>query len=67
LIEAETTGQQLQRLWKKVKKSKDKLFFIQPLEPGKTIADWHLVQVDLDKTGPIQAKKIGQYHVRYYI
>jgi hypothetical protein len=67
LIDTETTGQQLQKLWKNIRNSKDKLFFIRRLEPGKTIADWHLVQVDLDETNPKQAKKIGQYHVRYYI
>jgi hypothetical protein len=67
LIDTETTGQQMQKLWRSIKKSRDKLFFIRRLEPGKTTADWHLVQVDLDETDPIQAKKIGQYHVRYYI
>jgi hypothetical protein len=67
IIETETMGQQLHRLWKNIKKSKDKLFFIWRLEHGKSVADWHLVQVDLDETDRRQVKKIGQYHVRYFI
>jgi hypothetical protein len=30
-------------------------------------AQWHLVQVDLDETNERQARRMGVYHVRYYV
>jgi hypothetical protein len=30
-------------------------------------AEWHVVQVDLDKTNSREARKTGEYHLRYYV
>jgi hypothetical protein len=57
IIESGTTGQHLHQLWKSIKGSKDILFLIRRLEPGKSIADWPLVQVDLDETDPNKQRR----------
>jgi hypothetical protein len=54
-------------LWTEINTSADKLFFIKKQEPGKHSTDWHLVQVDLDETDPQRAKRLGEYHTKYYI
>jgi hypothetical protein len=59
----------LKELWKDIQDSANKLFIIQrPDERNRQApASWHLVQVDSEETNNRQAKRIGEYHVRYYV
>jgi hypothetical protein len=59
----------LRELWNDMQESTDKLFLIKRHEENKrhSKAEWHLVQIDLDETNNRQARKIGEYHVRYYV
>jgi hypothetical protein len=45
------------------------MFIIQrPNEKNKHApASWHLVQVDTEETNNRQAKRVGEYHVKYYV
>ncbi len=68
--ETETTPEAfLKDLWNDIQKSADKMFLIQrPNETNKHgPASWHVVQVDSDETNNRQAKRVGEYHVKYYV
>jgi hypothetical protein len=56
-----------QELWNDVHSSPDKLFFIRRHETGRDLAEWHLVQVDEEATDRRNARRYGEYHVRYYL
>jgi hypothetical protein len=57
----------MKELWTEITNSTYKLFFVKRQEPGKRLADWHLLQVNLDETDPQKAKRLGENHARYYI
>jgi hypothetical protein len=63
----QTDKELLKILWKDVHKSPDKLFFIRRHETGRDLAKWHVVQVDEEATDRRNAKRYGEYHVRYYL
>jgi hypothetical protein len=44
-----TTKQYLRQVWQGISKSTDQLFFIRIYEEGRLTAEWHLIQIDLDK------------------
>jgi hypothetical protein len=67
IIENKTPAEYLRELWKEINASTDKLFFIKRQDPGNQQADWHLIQIDEDETDPQKAKRLGEYHARYYI
>ena len=67
LIKHKTTKAYLHKLWTEINASTDKLFFIKRQYPGKQQQDLHLIQIDPDKTDPQKAKRLGDYHARYYI
>ena len=59
----------LKEVWNDTQNSADKLYIIKRHDENKqnSAADWHLVQVDLDETNSRQARKLGEYHVKYYV
>jgi hypothetical protein len=57
----------LKGMWKDIQESIDKLYIIRRKDNSRRPAEWHLVQVDLDETNERQARKIGEYRVKYYI
>jgi hypothetical protein len=65
-IRSESTLSVLRDLWRSIKASKDKLFFIRH-SVGSFQDKWFLVQVDLDETDPQLALQFGRYHCRWYI
>jgi hypothetical protein len=67
LIEHKTPKEYLRELWTEINESTDKLFFIKRQDPGNQQKDWHLIQIDEDETDPQKAKRLGEYHARYYI
>jgi hypothetical protein len=50
----------LKELWTEIDKSTDKLFFIKWQDPGTQTTEWHLIQIDSDKTDPQIAKQLGK-------
>ena len=60
------TRQRLDELWRKIGKSKDKLCLIR-MADDKGKYEYHVVQIDLDKTKESKAKRDGTYHARFWI
>ena len=54
-------------LYNEIAASTDKLFIIAKKEPGKRMKDWHIVQIDWEETNHSRAKRIGEYHTKFYI
>jgi hypothetical protein len=57
----------LKDLWHDINVSVDKLYIVRRQDKARGPADWHLIQVDLDKTNARQARKVGEYHIKYYV
>jgi hypothetical protein len=59
----------LKELWKDKQDSLDKMHITQRRNEKnkRTPGNWHLVQVDVEKTNSRQAKSMGEYHVKYYV
>lgn len=62
-----SSAELIRQLAKKVKASKDKLFFIKRLRPRHKLAMWHLVQVDEEETDWRAARTEGIYHLLFYV
>jgi hypothetical protein len=67
IIAHKTTKEYLKELWNEIQASTDKLFFIKRQDPRTQQTEWHLIQIDPDETDPQKAKRLGEYHARYYI
>lgn len=67
VVESVTTAVVLRNLWRRVRASKDKLFFIKRQLYGEQQARWYLVQVDLDETDPQSALQFGRYHCKWHV
>ena len=61
------TKRYLEMLYNEIAASTDKLFIIAKKEPGKRMKDWHIVQIDWEETNHSRAKRIGEYHTKFYI
>ena len=58
---AVTDEQALRQLYNQIQESRDCLCFIRYQEPGALMPQWYLVNVDLEETDPVVAKKKGMY------
>ena len=61
------TKQYLTTLHNEIAESTDKLFIITQQEQGRRKKDWHLIQIDWEETNHSRAKRLGEYHSRFYI
>ena len=57
----------MKTFWKEMTESVDKLMILKRADKKDKPAEWHLVQVDLDETSETQARRMGTYHVKYYV
>jgi hypothetical protein len=53
--------------YRRIEDSADRLFFIKYEATGTTVPQWHLVQVDIDETDPLRAKRLGEYQCNFLV
>ena len=53
--------------YRRIETSRDRLFLIMHEPAGTTVPQWHLVQVDIDDTDPLRAKRLGEYQCNFLI
>jgi hypothetical protein len=66
-MDSDHTSDWLKELWTEINASVDKLMIVKRKSKPTEREGWHLVQVDLDETNERQARKMGEYHVKYYV
>jgi hypothetical protein len=55
------------KLHEDIKASEDKLFIIKKTEPNEETKNWHLVQIDWEETNHSRARRLGEYHTKFYV
>ena len=57
----------LEDLFRHMKTSEGRMCFVRYQEEGASLPDWYLVQVDLEKTDPVEAHQQGGYVCKWWI
>jgi hypothetical protein len=63
----EINTRELRKLHEDIKASENKLFIIKKKERNQQTENWHLVQIDWDETNHTRARKLGEYHTKFYV
>ena len=65
--EEQTLKDDLTKLWRSIKYSKDRLFVVVHTPPGRSTASWYVVQVDKESFDSGEGKTTGKYHMKWWV